>query len=524
MAKIAYILLCHKDPEAIIAHAERLTAKGDMVSIHFDARSDDADFAKLQSALGSNPNVTFGKRVKCGWGEWSLVAATLSAINAALRDFPDFTHFYMVSGDCMPIKSAEYLHAFLDNDDRDFIESFDFFHSDWIKTGVKEERLYYRYFVNERKHKKLFYALLDWQKKLGLKRKLPQGVKVMVGSQWWCLRRRTVEAILEFLKTRPDVTRFFKYSWIPDETFFQTLVRHLVPHKEIDPRTLTFLMFSDYGMPVTFFNDHYELLKAQNFMFARKISPEATDLKERLSALYASGETEFAVSGEGRNLYHFTTQQGRVGRRFGERFWERESSLGRERELLVLVCKKWRVARNLQQAISKHAKIPGIGFLYEEEDAGLPDLGGLEKGRDKRTRHRRSFLRLVFEHFRSDRLVICVDPKNLDPLHDFNADRCTMRVLEIKCAFSDEFLAGHAQRLGLAGHEASGEALQKVIPTLRNEIAYESERLREAGFAHLSHLAEGSTGAERAAAVSAFLNIPTEVAEKIVRTRNLFAE
>ena len=79
----------------------------------------------------------------------------------------------------------------------------------------------------------------------------------MIGSQWWCLRRRTVEMILEFLQQRRDVIRFFSTTWIPDETFFQTLVRHLVPKGEIENRTLTFLMFSDYGMPVTFYNDHY---------------------------------------------------------------------------------------------------------------------------------------------------------------------------------------------------------------------------------------------------------------------------
>ena len=53
--------------------------------------------------------------------------------------------------------------------------------------------------------------------------------------------------------------RFFRTTWIPDETFFQTLVRHLVPEGEIRTRTLTFLMFTDYGMPVTFYNDHFRL-------------------------------------------------------------------------------------------------------------------------------------------------------------------------------------------------------------------------------------------------------------------------
>ena len=39
MARIAFILLCHKDPDAIIKQAKRLTAADDFVAIHFDARA-----------------------------------------------------------------------------------------------------------------------------------------------------------------------------------------------------------------------------------------------------------------------------------------------------------------------------------------------------------------------------------------------------------------------------------------------------------------------------------------------------
>lgn len=149
MARIAFILLCHKDPDAIINQATRLTAAGDCMAIHFDARAKPEHFARIQEALKDNPNVTFArKRIKCGWGAWSLVQATLYAIEAAVDAFPRATHFYMVSGDCMAIKSAEYTHQFLDENDADYIESFDYFESDWIKTGMKEERLIYRHFFN----------------------------------------------------------------------------------------------------------------------------------------------------------------------------------------------------------------------------------------------------------------------------------------------------------------------------------------------------------------------------------------
>ncbi|MBZ0122770.1 MAG: beta-1,6-N-acetylglucosaminyltransferase, partial [Roseovarius sp.] len=242
MARIAFILLCHKDPDAIIRQARMLTAAGDYMSIHFDARARTEDFARIRGALADNPNVTFARRrVRCGWGEWSLVQATLHAIEAATDEFPRATHFYMLSGDCMAVKSAAYAHDFLDADDADYIESIDFFAGDWIKTGIKEDRLIYRHVFNERTQTRRFYAAYNLQKRLGLSRAIPEDLQIQIGSQWWCLRRRTIEAILDFTRRRCDVMRFFRTTWIPDETFFQTLVRHLIPETEIRSRTLTFL-------------------------------------------------------------------------------------------------------------------------------------------------------------------------------------------------------------------------------------------------------------------------------------------
>ncbi|MGD9864403.1 MAG: DUF5928 domain-containing protein [Pseudodonghicola sp.] len=525
MAKIAYILLCHKDPDAIVTQAERMTATGDYVSIHFDASAPLAAFRQIRNALADNPNVTFARpRIRCGWGEWSLVQATLNAVEAAVRAFPRATHFYMLSGDCMPIKTAEYAHRFLDSRDVDFIESFDFFDSDWIKTGIKEDRLIYRHFLNERKHKWLFYAGLKLQRKLGLKRAIPHDLQIQIGSQWWCLRRRTIEWILDFTRQRRDAMRFFRTTWIPDETFFQTLVRHLVPENEIESRTLTFLMFSDYGMPVTFYNDHYDLLLAQDFLFARKISPEAVELKSRLGRLYAAQDVEFRISNEGRSLYRFLTGRGRIGRRFGMRFWETESSLGRERELMILVCKKWHVAKRLLGQIRSLTNLPAIEYLFNEADTPLPDLGGIQTTVEKRTRHRRALMRMLFDYYETDRLIVCMDPGALDLMQDFASDRSATRILEIDCQFSDEYLIGHAHRVGLAGAQTSQATLERLLPTIRNDLVYETDRIRDAGFAHYDRISETAPPEENAAKIAAFLSISGDQALGLARSPHLFAD
>ncbi len=525
MAKIAYILLCHKDPDAIILQAQQLTAAGDFMAIHFDARASVEDFATISAGLADNPNVALTrKRVKCGWGEWSLVQATLNTLTTAMQAFPRATHFYMLSGDCMAIKTAQHAHDFLNRNDTDFIESFDFFASDWIKTGMKEDRLIYRHFFNERTHKSLFYASCDLQKKLGLSRKIPEDLQIQIGSQWWCLRRRTVEGIMEFLRQRRDVIRFFKTTWIPDETFFQTLVRHLVPSPEIDPRTLTFLMFTDYGMPVNFYNDHYDLLLAQDFLFARKISPGAVDLKLRLGKLYASENVPFKISDEGRSLHEFLTTRGRTGRRFAPRFWETESTLGRERQLLIITCKKWHVAKRVLARLRDKSGLPGVEFLFNEESTQLPDLGGFETSLHKRTRHRRALTRMLFEYFDSNTLIVCIDPGSLELIQDFYSDRSQTRLLQINCTVNDDFLTGHAHRTGLAGAQTTQTTLERLLPTIRNDIQDEADRIRDAEFDHHYILDEAAPDAVKIQQLQAFLPLSPAQAKALATAEDLFVD
>lgn len=525
MAKIAFILLCHKDPDAIIDQAERLTAVGDCMSIHFDKSADPEAYAAIRLALADNPNVTFAKkRIKCGWGEWSLVQATLYAIEAAVEEFPRATHFYMLSGDCMAIKSAEFAHEFLDSEDADYIESFDYFASDWIKTGMKEDRLIYRHWFNERNHKRLFYASYQLQKRFGLTRDIPGDLQMMIGSQWWCLRRRTVEWVLDFAASRRDVMRFFRTTWIPDETFFQTLVRHLVPSAEIHSRTLTFLMFTDYGMPVTFYNDHYDLLLSQDFLFARKVSPDALQLKGRLGDLYASERMEFQTSNEGRTLFKFLTGRGRIGRRFAPRFWEHQSTLGRDRELLVIACKKWHVAKRLLHRIIEKTGVQGTEYLFDEGEANLPDLGGIETTLDKRTRHRRALMRLLYDHYETNRMVICLDPSNLELLQDLFADNSTTKLLEVECSFRDDYLLGHAKRVGLAGEMTPQDTIDRLLPTVRHNFVFESDLIRDAEFPNYYKISEFDAEGSNPAALAAFLDVAEDVARDILEIDYLFED
>ena len=281
-------------------------------------------------------------------------------------------------------------------------------------------------------------------------------------------------------------------------------------------------MFTDYGLPVTFYNDHYDLLLSQDYIFARKISPEAKELKKRLGRLYASGRTDFRISDEGRSLFSFLTGRGRIGRRFAARFWESEGSLGRDRELLIIASKKWHVGKRLLEAIQTATGLQGIAYLFNEEATPLPDLGGIQTSLGKRTRHRRALMRMLFDYYATDRLVICLDTSSIDLIQDFFTDRSKTRLLEIECEFSDDYLSGHARRVGLAGDETTPETLARLLPTIRYDVVFESERIRDAGFANYRRLRQTASHEENSDALGAFLSVSPDTARKIAQTDHLF--
>ncbi len=523
MAKVAYLLLCHKHADRVLEQARVLTARGDYLAIHVDRNAGSGFFEAVRAGVADNPSVVLAKRVKCGWGEWSLVEASLNMIEAAVTAFEDATHFLLMSGDCMPVKPAHVIHDYLDGTNQDMIEHADFFKDDWIKTGMKEDRLVYRHWFNERGQRGLFYGSLAVQRKLGLVRKIPDGLRMRIGSQWWVLRRDTVEKIRAFLKKRRDVVRFFKTTWIPDETFFQTLVMHLVPREQVVPNPPTLLMFSDYGMPVTFHADHFDMLKAQDALFARKISDQGDQLRQRLGELFVSEERVADTGSSGRALYDYVRRRGRMGRRFGPRIWEAGAVIGPDFELTLIVCKKWHVAGRLVQTL-QGTGFPAFGFVFDQDDVALPDLGNIESSSDKRGRHRRAFVRLLYRAREANKMAICLDPSNLDAIRDFASDGCKLRVLELICDLSDDWLSGHAERVGLGTARDQGDLRGNVMTTLRQNIADEQKDIRDLSLSTHIRVHQGEEPGRMARPMADAFGISVDDGAALARTPHLFED
>jgi hypothetical protein len=273
---VGFVMLCHTALDRAAQVARHWATRGAPVVIHVDRKVKGAAFDRLRADLADVADIRFSPRHTCEWGGWGIVAATQDAAAMMLRDFPGVRHVFLASGSCLPLRPMAELRAYLDERPRtDFIESVTTEEVGWTVGGLNLERFTLRFPFSWRRQRKLFDTYVALQRRLGLRRRIPAGLVPHLGSQWWCLTRATLSAILDDPE-RPAWDRFFRKVWIPDESYFQTLAR--LYSTEIESRSLTLSKFDFQGKPHIFYDDHLQLLRRSDCFVARKAWPHANRL------------------------------------------------------------------------------------------------------------------------------------------------------------------------------------------------------------------------------------------------------
>lgn len=273
---VGVIMLVHTALGRAEQVARHWAASGCPVVIHVDKKVDRATYAAFAATMADVADVSFSKRYYCEWGGWGITAATQGAAEQILSKHDHVRHVFLASGSCLPLRPVQELIDYLEaRPQTDFIESATTSDVPWTVGGLDIERFTLRFPFSWKTQRNLFDKYVSFQRALGFKRKIPKGITPHMGSQWWCLTRQTLSAILQ----DPDRTtydRFFRKVWIPDESYFQTLSR--LYSVNIESRSLTLSKFDFQGKPHIFYDDHLQLLRRSDCFVARKIWPHANRL------------------------------------------------------------------------------------------------------------------------------------------------------------------------------------------------------------------------------------------------------
>jgi len=212
---LACVVLAHTDPvqvRRLIAALEPFP-----VFLHCDRNTPDDIFAAMTTDLPDRCVVL--DRLSTGWAKWENVAAELAGYRAALAT-TDATHVALLTGADYPLAPTAEISAFLaGHRGRSIALYLRMPQRRWGRAGGFA-RLRYRH--------------LAWRKhmlRLPIPRRLPADVVPVGGSQLKVLARRHAQAVIDVTEARPDLVRFWRWSWIADETFVGSVLNspNLVP-------------------------------------------------------------------------------------------------------------------------------------------------------------------------------------------------------------------------------------------------------------------------------------------------------
>ncbi|RND58139.1 beta-1,6-N-acetylglucosaminyltransferase [Lacticaseibacillus paracasei] len=228
--KIAYIVLCHKNPltvSTIIRHL--LTDESSVVILHVDASVDEQPY---RTKISDQKNLHFvSDRVDVHWGGFSAIIATIKAMQVGQN--LDCDRFYVLQGVDAPIQSLNEIENFFEQHSKtEFIRAYNVTTSRRKSTYMKAYGLH----INDVAHLNCVTRFAS--KALNLLNK--SGVKYRPGTIWndqhtkkmeifwgWAhvaLTRKCVDYIVKFYHENPKFNKKFSFVFPADETYFQTII------------------------------------------------------------------------------------------------------------------------------------------------------------------------------------------------------------------------------------------------------------------------------------------------------------
>lgn len=257
--EINYIILAHKGPQQLARMLEKLVAPETYFYIHIDKDVDIYPFRKELRHFRNTFFLTGDQRISAVWADVGIVLATLYCIKQIIADKRK-GYCVLISGQDYPIKSAACIDEFFSRHyGTNFIEGHPIPPYDTIEhcsrrinrykinlSKRREDYLIFPSVYDSEFYKKKNYQtfrVLAKRKSIGscltvlsktlVKRKFPSYIQPYKGSQWWALPMETIHLIDDFLHRHPGYLRYHRYTFAPDEIFFQSIIFSMIDRESI---------------------------------------------------------------------------------------------------------------------------------------------------------------------------------------------------------------------------------------------------------------------------------------------------
>ena len=267
----------------IIAHGNvrqltRLISKFDSnyhVYIHLDRKW---VLSKQEQEELSDFHVVKGiySHYKINWGGFNMLKAALFLLNKAVRNREN-EYFHLLSGQDYPVKHiAEFTQFMEENRGKEFLEYHTLPYSGWDNgTFRRYEYFFFHDLFNYKteKGRRKISNVLHFQMQHNIKRRIPDHFETIYGGCcWFTLSRDCISYILEYTRKCPAFYKRLKYTFVPEETYFHSIVLNSHFKENVINRSLRYVdwRFRNGNYPANLDDSDLESLCLSDAFFARK--------------------------------------------------------------------------------------------------------------------------------------------------------------------------------------------------------------------------------------------------------------
>jgi hypothetical protein len=276
--RVAHLILTYTNPRQTERMIRELAHENFDFYIHVDKKFDINPHLFMEAL----PNVYFiNNRVDVKWAGYSTVVATFECIKEIIATGIQYDFINFLSGQDYPIKTADYINNFFEeNRGKEFL-SFRDIKNDWQEGLIRMEKYYLSGYSFKGKHR-----IEDLINRIMPKRKLPNNLHPYGKSMFWMLSPATAMYVVNTVEGDNRLKDFFWLCWASDEFVFQTILMNSPLKDKIINNNYRYIDWSAGGAnPKILDESDAENIAASDALFARKFdmvnSPDILDFIDK---------------------------------------------------------------------------------------------------------------------------------------------------------------------------------------------------------------------------------------------------
>ncbi len=282
----AILIQAHKNYEHLVSLINYFNQRCE-VFIHIDRK---CKFTKQQlQTLRDIPHVKdVYRKYAVHWGGFSILKSSIFLLRQAIKH-SNASYVHLLSGQDYPIKPlSSFLRFFDENLGKNYIEFVHLPAPHWENHTYDRFVHFFLYDWLDRtpQTSEFIKKSIQWQKKIGIKRNIPNYFDHLYGgSAWFSITRDATRQVIKYTRRHPRFYWRMNHTFAPDESYINTVIANLIPKEHLCNNNYRYIRwkYEHNNYPANLGAEHFVSLTLSHAFIARKFElPYMTPLIENI--------------------------------------------------------------------------------------------------------------------------------------------------------------------------------------------------------------------------------------------------